>query len=106
MKLKVGDMVLVRRGKDRGKSGKIVSILPDRNQVVVEGVNIVKRAQKPTQKQPKGGIISRPQPLWTSKVGIVHPTNSKRSSRIGWQIDSKGKKQRVYRQAKNQEIKG
>src|SRR5687767_2203221 len=105
MKLRVGDTVLVRTGKDRGKTGKVTAVLVDANKVVVEGINVVKKAQKPTQKQPKGGIISVPRPLWSSKLGIVHPTDSKRTSRIGYQTDKHGKKVRIYRQAGNKEIK-
>lgn len=105
MKLRVGDTVLVRSGKDRGRSGKISKVLPDIAKVVVDGVNVAKKAQKPTQKQPKGGIKTVAMPLWASKVGIIHPSDLKKSSRIGYTIDKNGKKTRTYRQAGNKEIK-
>ena len=105
MKLRVGDMVLVRSGRDKGKTGKVTKVLPDQNKVVVEGVNEVKRALKPSQKQPKGGIITQTHPIWSSKIGIVHPTKPKQTSRVGYQLAKDGKKVRVYRQAGNKEIK-
>ena len=105
MKLKVGDNVLVRSGRDRGSSGKIIKILPATGKIIVEGVNVLKKAKKPTRKNPRGGISSEPAPIWAATVGIVHPTDSKRSSRIGLQRDKDGQRHRVYRQAKNQEIK-
>jgi large subunit ribosomal protein L24 len=105
MKLKVGDTVLVRSGRDKGKSGKVTRVLPELNKVVVEGINVVKRSHKPSQKRPRGGIESLNHPIAVSKVGIVHPTDAKRTSRIGYVVNKDGGKTRVYRQAKNQEIK-
>lgn len=105
MKLRKGDAVVILSGKDKGKTGTISKTLPALNKVIVDGINIVKRASKPSAKQPKGGIVSIPQPIWASKVGIVHPDDSKRASRIGIEIGKDGKKSRVYRQAKNKVIK-
>lgn len=103
LKLKKGDAVLVRRGKDRGKSGDIIAILPKANKVVVEGVNIVKRALKASAKNPKGGIESKPQAIALSNVGLVHPGDKKRTSRIGFKTVN-NKKIRVFRQAGNQKV--
>lgn len=57
--VKKGDTVMVITGKDAGKKGKVLSVEPARGRVVVEGVNIVKRHTRPTQKMPQGGIIEK-----------------------------------------------
>lgn len=103
IKLKKGDLVMVRSGKHKGKTGKVSAVHPTENKVTVEGINIVKKHQKPTQAHPQGGIIEITKPIWTSKVGIVEPT-SKKPSRIGHTIDDKGNKTRVYKKT-GKEIK-
>lgn len=105
IKLRIGDTVMVRSGKYKGQTGKVTAVHPAENKVTVEGVNIVKKHLKPSQQNPKGGIVEKTKPIWVSKVGIVNPTDKKKTSRIGIEIDSKGNKKRVYRQAANKEIK-
>ena len=61
--VKTGDTVVVISGKDKGKQGKITAALPKKGRVVVEGVNVVKRHTKPTQANPKGGIIEKEAPM-------------------------------------------
>ncbi len=75
--VKTGDTVVVIAGKDKGKQGKIKAAMPDKNRVVVEGVNIVKRHTKPTQANPKGGIISKEAPIHVSNVMILDPETKK-----------------------------
>lgn len=75
--VKTGDTVVVIAGKDKGKQGKIKAAMPDKNRVVVEGVNMVKRHTKPSQKNPKGGIISREAPIHVSNVMILDPETNK-----------------------------
>lgn len=96
IRLKKGDRVMVRSGKYRGKTGKIVATHPRTNKVTVEGINIVKKHQKPTRANPQGGIIELTKPIAVSKVGILEPT-SKKPSRIGYKIDSKGIKTRIFK---------
>jgi len=72
LKLKKGDTIIVLAGKDKGKKGKIIRSIPDKEKVVVEGINIAKRHQKPTQKFP-GGIIEKAIPMHISKVMLVCP---------------------------------
>lgn len=106
MKLRKGDEVIVLSGKDRARRGKIIRVYPALNKVVVDGINMVKRAYKPSSNRPKGGIREEPRPLWASKVAIVNPADPKRGARIGWQLDKAGKtKNRVYRSAGDKEIK-
>lgn len=96
IRLKKDDTVIVLSGKYKGKTGKIVATHPTENKVTVEGINIVKKAMKPSQKYPQGGIIEITKPIWTSKVAIVEPT-SKKASRIGYSTDKAGKKIRIFK---------
>jgi large subunit ribosomal protein L24 len=86
IRLKKGDTVVVRAGKEKGKTGKIVATHPSENKVTVEGLNIVKKHVKPTRTNPQGGIVELTKPIWVSKVSIVEPT-SKKPSRIGFKVD-------------------
>lgn len=105
LRIKKGDTVMVRTGREKGKTGKVVSIDPATSMVTIEGVNIVTKHIKRTQQNPRGGIDKVARPLPVSKVSIVHPDKEGRTSRIGYTISKDGAKTRVYRQAKNKEIK-
>jgi len=70
MRVKRGDTVYIRTGDDRGKKGKVLHIDTNKKMVIVEGINMRKRSRKPTQKNPKGGIISIEAPLHVSNVGL------------------------------------
>lgn len=96
IRLKKGDTVMVRTGKYKGKTGKIVATHPSENKVTVEGINIVKKAIKPTQTNPTGGIVEITKPIWVSKVGLVEPA-SKKPTRVGYQLNADGTKTRVYK---------
>lgn len=96
IRLKKGDTVVVRSGKYKGKTGKITAVHPSDNKVTVEGINIVKKHQKPNQKYPQGGIIELTKPIWVSKVSIVEPT-TKKATRIGFSVDKEGNKTRVFK---------
>ncbi len=98
MNFKVGDEVVVITGSDKGKTGKIIKTLRDENKVVVEGVKIVKKHQKPTGTE-TGGIIEREAPIAASNVMIVDPKTKKRT-RIGHTTDTKtGKKIRIAKKS-------
>ncbi len=103
IRLKKGDTVVVRSGKYKGQTGKIVATHPELNKVTVEGINIVKKHQKPNRQYPQGGIIELTKPIAVSKVGIQEPT-SKKASRISYKFDKDGKKVRVFTQT-SKEIK-
>ena len=64
IRIKKGDSVMVRSGKHKGKTGKVLQVHPKLNKVTVEGVNVVKRHQKPTQAKPQGGIMELTKPIW------------------------------------------
>ncbi len=103
IRLKKGDLVQVLAGKYKGKQGKILAVHPKDNKVTVEGINIVKKHQKPNQAHPQGGILELTKPIWVSKVAIVDAT-SKKPSRIGFKLDKDGAKTRVFK-ASGKEIK-
>ena len=96
IRLNKGDTVIVLAGKYKGKTGKITATHPKENKVTVEGVNIVKKHQKPNKAYPQGGIIELTKPIWVSKVAAYEPT-AKKPSRIGYKIDKDGKKTRIYK---------
>ena len=103
IRLKKGDNVIVRAGKEKGKTGKVVAVHPKLNSVTVEGINIVKKHVKPSKKFAQGGIIEITKPINVSKVGIVDPT-AKKASRIGYIVNKDGTKSRVFK-ASGKEIK-
>lgn len=82
MKLKKGDNVIVTTGKDKGKKGKIMRVLPALNKVIVEGLNMVKKHQKPRRSNEKGTIISISMPMNASNVMMLDPKSGK-PTRLG-----------------------
>jgi large subunit ribosomal protein L24 len=96
MRIKSGDTVMVRSGKHKGKTGKVLKVHPKLNKITVEGINVVKRHQKPTQARPQGGIMELTKPIWVSKVGLLDST-AKKPSKVGYKLDAKGNKIRVLK---------
>jgi large subunit ribosomal protein L24 len=96
MRIKKGDMVMVRAGKFKGRTGKVLAVHPTENKVTVEGINIVKRHRKPTMIQPQGGIIEITKPIWASKVGLLD-SSAKKPSRVGYKLNKDGAKVRVLK---------
>ena len=97
IRIRKNDQVMVRAGKDRGKRGRVLSVVPDRNRVVVEGVNLIKRHTRPNpQKNIKGGIVEREAALDASNVQLVCPECGK-MTRIGSRALSDGRKVRICR---------
>ena len=98
MKLKRKDNVIMLAGRDKGKTGEIVRILPATNQIVAEGLGVVKRHTKPSNKVPRGGILEIAKPISASKVALVCP-NCKQPTRIGYEINGENK-ERICRKCK------
>jgi large subunit ribosomal protein L24 len=97
MSIRKNDEVVVRAGKDRGKRGRVLMVIADKNRVVIEGVNIIKRHTKANpQKNIKGGLVEREAPLHASNVQLVCPECGK-PTRIGKKILEDGRKVRVCR---------
>ncbi len=95
-KIKKGDDVIVRTGKDKGKSGRVTKILKD-NKVLVEGINQVKKNQKPNPNAGvSGGIIIKDMPINISNIGLYNP-ETKKADRIGFRFLEDGKKVRYFK---------
>jgi large subunit ribosomal protein L24 len=94
LNIKSGDLVEVISGKDKGKRGKVAKVFPKENKVVVQGVNIITRATRPTQKDPQGGLKKFEAPIWANKVMVVCPKCDK-PTRIGHKFLDDGSKVRV-----------
>ncbi len=97
MKIKKGDNVIILSGKDKGKRGKVVTALPREDRVVVEGINLKKKHQKPRRSNQKGQMIEKSMPIHISNVAIVDPEKTK-ASRIGYKMEG-GKKIRIARKS-------
>lgn len=91
MNIKKGDKVKVLAGKDKGKEGSILRAYPEKQRVVVEKVNVVKKALRPTQQNPQGGIQNVEAPVHVSNVALVCP-GCKQATRISIKRDEEGKK--------------
>jgi large subunit ribosomal protein L24 len=95
IKLRRGDVVQVLAGKDVGKQGAITRVILERNMVIVDGVNVSKKHQKPTRSTQQGGIIDKDMPIHVSKVAFV--CSSCGPTRIGLRVEASGAKVRVCR---------
>lgn len=95
-KIRKGDDVIVRTGKDKGKSGRVTMVLKD-NKVLVEGINQVKKNQKPNPNAGiNGGIIVKDMPINISNIGLYNP-QTKKADRVGYKILEDGKKVRYFK---------
>jgi len=92
------DTALIISGEFRKKQGKVLKVFPDQNQVIIENVNIVKRATKPSQKNPQGGMVQKEGPIQASNVIVICPKCSK-ATRIGHKhvTDAVSKKKKTMR---------
>jgi large subunit ribosomal protein L24 len=93
MKLRKGDRVVVLTGKDRGKEGEIMRVLPDSRKVIVEGVNIAKRHERQRRATMQAGIIDKDMPMPVSSVALLCKTCGR--TRVGYKFDAQGKKVRI-----------
>ena len=93
-KIRKGDKVMVLSGRDKGKTGEIVSSMPKDGKVVVSGVNIATRHKKATQDNPQGGLVRKEAPMHVSKVAILDPKDGK-ATRVRFETSKDGKKVRV-----------
>ena len=106
LKIKKGDTVYVNAGNDKGKTGKVLTILKDKDRVIVEGVNLVSKHTKPTPQQPQGGIVKKEAGIHISNVNLLDPASTAAKpvpTRVGYKIED-GKKVRVSKKS-GQEIK-
>jgi large subunit ribosomal protein L24 len=96
MKIRKGDRVQVLSGKDRGKTGTVTRAFPARGRVIVDGVNIAKKHQKPVSQTNTGGIIDKEMPIAVANVAIICGSCGK-PTRIGYRLEADGTKVRICR---------
>jgi len=100
--IKKGDTVYVNAGNDKGKTGKVLTVIPAKDRVIVEGVNVVSKHTKPNAKQPQGGIVKQEAGIHVSNVQLIDPSQNK-PTRVGYKFVD-GKKVR-YAKKSGEEIK-
>lgn len=96
-KIKKGDTVVVLTGRDKGKSGEVIKMLPSDNKALVRGINMVRRHQKQTQAQ-EAGIVSKEAPIHLSNIALADPKDGK-PTRVGFKVQDDGTKVRVARRS-------
>lgn len=97
LKIRKGDQVVLRTGKDKGKGGVVLKVMPKENRALVQGVNMIKRHQRQTQQQ-EGGIITREAPVHISNLALEDPKDGK-PTRVGYKILKDGRKVRFARRS-------
>jgi large subunit ribosomal protein L24 len=92
------DMVKILSGKYSGKTGKVLKVFPDENRLIVEGVNIIKKHTKPSQKNPQGGIIEKESSIHVSNVMVIDPKTNE-PTRVGYKFLEDGTKVRISKKS-------
>ena len=101
--IKKNDTVVVLAGEDKGKTGKVLKVLVEKNRALVEGVNMVSKSTKPSAKHPQGGIVKQEAPIHISNLSLVDPKSGK-ATRVGIKVTEDGKKVRIAKKS-GEEIK-
>lgn len=97
LKIKSGDTVIVTAGDHKGSEGKVMKVLREKNKAIVEGVNMVKKHEKPSAASPQGGITEKEAPIHISNLSLVDPTSGK-ATRVGVRMED-GKKVRFAKKS-------
>ena len=101
--IKKGDTVYVNAGDDKGKTGRVLKVLIEKNRAVVEGINMVTKATKPNAKNPQGGLVKMEAPIHVSNLQLLDPKSGK-PTRVGYKVNEEGKKVRISKKS-GEEIK-
>ena len=101
--IKKNDTGVVLAGEDKGKTGKVLKVLVEKNRALVEGVNMVSKSTKPSAKNPQGGIVKQEAPIHISNLSLVDPKSGK-ATRVGIKVTEDGKKVRIAKKS-GEEIK-
>ena len=101
--IKKNDTVVVLTGEDKGKTGKVLKVLVEKNRALVEGVNMVSKSTKPSAQNPQGGIVKQEAPIHISNLSLVDPKSGK-ATRVGIKVTEDGKKVRIAKKS-GEEIK-
>ncbi len=99
-KMRKGDRVVVLTGRDKGKTGEVLKMLPKENRLIVQGVNVVRRHTRPSQTS-QGGIIEKEAPIHVSNVAHLDPSDDK-PTRVGFKVLEDGRKVRIARRSGEQ----
>lgn len=100
MKIKKGDRVIVIAGDDKGKTGEVINVIPKTNRVLVQGVNMVTKHQKPNMRNNTGGIIHQEAPIHISNV-MFYDKTAKTGSRVKYEVLKDGRKVRISAKSKD-----
>ena len=101
--IKKNDTVVVLTGEVKGKTGKVLKVLVEKNRALVEGVNMVSKSTKPSAKNPQGGIVKQEAPIHISNLSLIDPKSGK-ATRVGIKVTEDGKKVRIAKKS-GEEIK-
>lgn len=101
--IKKNDTVVVLAGEDKGKTGKVLKVLVEKNRALVEGVNMVSKSTKPSAKNPQGGIVKMEAPIHISNLSLIDPKSGK-ATRVAVKKTDDGKKVRIAKKS-GEEIK-
>ncbi|WP_308223830.1 50S ribosomal protein L24 [uncultured Prevotella sp.] len=101
--IKKNDTVVVLAGEDKGKTGKVLKVLVEKNRALVEGVNMVSKSTKPSAKNPQGGIVKQEAPIHISNLSLIDPKSGK-ATRVGIKVTEDDKKVRIAKKS-GEEIK-
>ena len=101
--IKKGDTVFVNAGENKGATGKVLKVLVEKQRAIVEGINMVSKSQKPSAKNPQGGIVKQAAPIHISNLNVLDPKTGK-PTRIGRKLNAEGKRVR-YAKKSGEEIK-
>ena len=96
--IKKNDTVVVLAGEDKGKTGKVLKVLVEKNRALVEGVNMVSKSTKPSAQNPQGGIVKQEAPIHISNLSLVDPKSGK-ATRVGIKVTEDGKKVRISKKS-------
>ena len=103
LKIKKNDTVVVLTGEDKGKTGKVLKVLVDKQRAIVEGVNMVNKSTKPSAKNPQGGFVKQEASIHISNISLIDPKSGK-PTRVDMKVNEEGKKVGVAKKS-GEEIK-
>jgi large subunit ribosomal protein L24 len=104
LKIKKGDTVYVNAGEDKGKTGRVLQVLAEKERAIVEGINIVSKSTKPNAKSPQGGFQKKEAPIHISNLNLLDPKSGK-PTRVGFRKEAKGKQSVRYAKKSGEVIK-
>ena len=103
LKIKKNDTVVVLTGEDKGKTGKVLKVLVDKQRAIVEGVNMVNKSTKPSAENPQGGFVKQEASIHISNISLIDPKSGK-PTRVAMKVNEEGKKVRIAKKS-GEEIK-